>query len=193
MTEFIEPNLHPIFVHFVVGLLITAVVAQAASLAPVRPSWRLSLQTAADWMLFLGLAAAVAAVAAGFQAYGSVVHDGPAHESMKVHRNWALVTAGVFILLGVWRAWQIPRPVSKPLAFVLIIAAGLLTTTAWWGGRLVFHHGLGVESLPNATEGGGHHHGADDSSQSRSSTHPPHQTDRGVDSPMNHGGPDHAH
>ncbi|RME61878.1 MAG: DUF2231 domain-containing protein [Alphaproteobacteria bacterium] len=158
MQNLIEPNLHPIFVHFVIGLLFTAAVALAVvAFTPARGVWRASLQHAGDWMLLVGLVALAAAVAAGFEAYYTVAHDGPSHASMTTHRNWALATGAVFLGLGVWRWMSRGRPPSAVLAVALLVGAGLLTTTAWWGGRLVFHHGLGVASLP-AASGPGHHH-----------------------------------
>ena len=33
---------------------------------------------------------------------------------------------------------------------LLIALLGLLMTTAWYGGELVYRHGIGVMSLPNA-------------------------------------------
>ncbi|MFP3943341.1 MAG: DUF2231 domain-containing protein [Alphaproteobacteria bacterium] len=160
----IEPNVHPVFVHFAVGLLFTAsIILLAAALAPAQAGWRGSLRTAGDWMLFLGLAALAGAAAAGFQAFYSVAHDGPSHEAMITHRNWALATAGVFLIAGLWRWAGRKSAPSVPFALVLLVAAGLLTVTAWWGGRLVFHHGLGVASLPQASgEGHDHDHGGHD-------------------------------
>lgn len=154
----LEPNWHPVFVHFVVGLLMTATAALAV-VAFVPQSWprRASLQAAGDWMLVLGIAAALVALAAGFQAFNTVAHDEPAHIAMTVHRNWALATVAAFLLLGLWRWLRRDQAPSILFALGLIVAAGLLTSTAWHGARLVFHHGLGVASLPKA-EGPGHHH-----------------------------------
>jgi uncharacterized membrane protein/ketosteroid isomerase-like protein len=154
----LEPNWHPVFVHFVVGLLITAVIMLAvAGLAPQGWPRRPSLQTAGDWMLAIGIAAALTAVAAGFQAYYTVAHDGPSHAAMTDHRNWALAASAAFLLIGFWRYLRRDRAPSILFVLVLIVAAGLLTATAWRGGRLVFHHGLGVASLPEAS-GPGHDH-----------------------------------
>ena len=35
-------------------------------------------------------------------AYNSVVHDDIAHAAMTEHRNWALVTASLFVILALW-------------------------------------------------------------------------------------------
>lgn len=158
MTDLIEPNLHPIFVHFTVGLLFTGAIALSLSgFIPGQARWRGALRVAGDWMLGLGLVAAIGAVIAGFEAYYSVAHDAPSHAAMTTHRNWALGTAALFAGLGVWR---VVRGFSAPgplFSLAALAAAGLLTVTAWWGGHLVFHHGVGVESLPEA-HGEGHDH-----------------------------------
>ncbi|GGE39115.1 hypothetical protein GCM10011367_11930 [Marinicauda pacifica] len=161
MDNLIEPNLHPIFVHFVVGLLFTSALALAISaFAPADTRWRSTLQAAGDWMLGLGILAALGAVIAGFDAYYSVAHDGPSHEAMTTHRNWALPTAAAFISLGIWRWLKRSERPGALFGLAGLAAAALLTVTAWWGGALVFRHGLGVESLPAATgEGHDHDHG----------------------------------
>ncbi|TGY88203.1 DUF2231 domain-containing protein [Marinicauda algicola] len=161
MDSLIEPNLHPIFVHFVVGLLFTSALGLAASsFLPTDARWRSTLQAAGDWMLGLGILAALGAVIAGFDAYYSVAHDGPSHAAMTTHRNWALPTVAVFAGLGVWRWLKRSEQPSPLFALAGLAGAALLTVTAWWGGNLVFKHGLGVESLPAVTgEGHDHDHG----------------------------------
>ncbi len=158
MENLIEPNWHPIAVHFVIAFLLTSpVLLLLASLGPERMRWRRSLQAAGDWMLALGVVAAVLAVAAGLQAYYTVAHDGPSHAAMTDHRNFAFATIA---LLGAFAVWRYATRSSAPskLFAVLFFAATLLpATTAWKGGRLVYHHGLGVASLPSA-EGEGHDH-----------------------------------
>ena len=160
MTGLIEPNLHPIFVHFAVALLFTASMTMVvAAIGPAAP-WRSSLQSAADWMLLLGWLAAVAAVLAGFDAYHEVTQDEASHAATHIHRNWALATLTAFTLLGAWRLARRKSTPSLVFALCMLIAAAPLTVTAWWGGRLVFHYGLGVQSLPEpSAEPGGHSHG----------------------------------
>jgi ketosteroid isomerase-like protein len=77
---------------------------------------------------------------------------------MTDHRNVAL---GAFGLVAVIAAWRLIRRASAPSAlFVAAIfaASALVATTAYKGGRLVYHYGLGVASMPMADEGEGHHH-----------------------------------
>ncbi len=190
-----EPNWHPVFVHFVVGLLLTATVALAVvAFAPQGWARRVSLQAAGDWMLAIGIAAALAAVAAGFQAYYTVAHDAPSHVAMTDHRNWALATTAVLLVIGVWRYRRRGQTPSILFVLAVIVAAGLLTATAWRGGELVFHHGLGVTSLPQSEgaghdhdHGGGHAHDEESAAPSRKSSGDVHEHDDGHD--HEHGGP----
>ncbi len=163
MAGLIEPNIHPIFVHFAVALLFSASTATIVASLGSPARWSGSLQTAADWMLLLGWLAAAGAVMAGFDAYHEVVQDAASHAATHVHRNWALATFTVFTLLSAWRLFRRKSGPSLVFALCLLAAAGPLTVTAWWGGRLVFHYGLGVQSLPDPSgEPGGHFHGGDD-------------------------------
>lgn len=76
---------------------------------------------------------------------------------MTDHGNRALATTAVPLVIGVWRYLRRGQTPSILFILALIVAAGLLTATAWRGGRLVFHYGLGVTSLPQL-EGPGHDH-----------------------------------
>lgn len=156
----IEPNIHPVLVHFTYALLMTSAFSFVASSFSFANRWRDSLQHAADWMLFFGAVAVIATVAAGLQAYYSVSHDGPSHAAMTTHRNWAALTAIAALTLA---AWRFVKRAAKPgplFSVLLLAAAGLLTVTAWWGGKLVYGYGLGVKSMPAITgEGHDHEHG----------------------------------
>jgi uncharacterized membrane protein len=158
MIEII-PNWHPVFVHFTVGLLGLAVVFHlAARLLPaggLRRDW----SVLARWLLWIGAAFALATAYTGWLAYHSVAHDGPSHAAMKVHRNWALATAGLFVTAALWSCWRgrTRERAAWPFVVVLLVGGGLLASTAWHGAELVYRHGLGVMSLPQV-EDGGHAH-----------------------------------
>lgn len=157
MTSFIEPNIHPVLVHFAYALSVSSAICYlAASFAPAG-RWRDSLRPAADWMLAFGALAIVATVAAGFQAYYSVGHDGPSHAAMTTHRNWAVPSALAILALSTWRWRTRTKAASGLFAGLLGLAAISLSVTAWWGGHIVYNYGLGVNSLPAIT-GDGHDH-----------------------------------
>jgi uncharacterized membrane protein/ketosteroid isomerase-like protein len=160
MNAIIEPNIHPLLVHFAYALMTTGAIAMLfVSLVPGAKR-RDTLKTAGDWMIAFGAAAILATVAAGFQAYYSVAHDGPSHEAMTTHRNWAVPTATLLLGLSFWRWRRRKNHPSAVFALVFLAAAMSLSVTAWWGGRLVYGHGLGVASLP-AAEGAGDGHDHD--------------------------------
>lgn len=157
MDGFIEPNIHPVLVHFTYALSVSAALAYLGALVVPEGRWRTSLRPAADWMLAVAAVSVVATIAAGFQAYYTVAHDTPSHEAMTTHRNWAVPSGLALLALAGWR-WFSKATIPGALFMVAaLIVAGLLTATAWWGGTIVYKYGLGVQSLP-AASGPGHDH-----------------------------------
>ncbi|MGB0922148.1 MAG: DUF2231 domain-containing protein [Alphaproteobacteria bacterium] len=160
MLSLIEPNIHPILVHFAFALSITSTGLYVLAKVGVVSSRLPAIRQSADLILGLAVLSVVFTVAAGFQAYFTVGHDGPSHDAMTVHRNWALGASAFLLSAAAWR-W-IKRAAEPSLAFVgaMLISAILFTTTAWWGGHIVYGFGLGVKQLP-AISGPGHdHHGS---------------------------------
>lgn len=159
MENLIEPNIHPLLVHFAIALTTTAALAYVLAGIPAASRWGATIIPAADWMLAFAAIAVVATVAAGFQAYYSVAHDGPSHAAMTTHRNWAVPTGAGILMLAGWRWLRRTAPPSGLFTTLIVAGAALIAVTGWWGGRLVFAHGLGVASLPQAEEAG-HEHAA---------------------------------
>ena len=165
MIEII-PNWHPLFVHFTVALfamgwLFYFLVLFAGRRDSLTQQWR----AAARWNLWSGMLLTVFTLVAGLDAYNTVDHDTESHLAMTDHRNWALVTAGLFAMVSAWSVWLARRGQSEGIVFflVLTLATGLLASTAWRGGELVYRHGLGVMSLPDlgAHDHAAHVHGAE--------------------------------
>ncbi len=157
LGDLIEPNLHPILVHFAYALSLTAFASYVlAAFSPVE-RWRETLRQAADWMLAFGAIAIVLTIAAGFQAYYTVAHDAPSHAAMTTHRNWAVPSGLAVLLLAAWRWTGRTKATSGIFVTGLAAAVLALTVTAWWGGKIVYGYGLGVKSLPQVT-GDGHDH-----------------------------------
>lgn len=172
----ILPNWHPVFVHFTVGLLFMAVFLFFAATAIRREPLHGQLATAARWNLWLGVLITVGTVIAGFFAFNSVDHGGDAHLPMLSHRNWALSTVPLFVLLAVWSMHPVMRKgdfVGWPHGIFLVllaIAGMMLMATGYKGGELVFRYGVGVMLQPSPDQGmpeiatpmqeqeSGHHH-----------------------------------
>lgn len=123
MIEII-PNWHPIFVHFTIGLLsISALLYLAGSILR-----SMTLLTVARWNLWMGASITAATVLAGLYAYSTVIHDAPSHIAMTNHRNWALLTSSVFIVLALWAFFKQrgARTVHPLFVVAMLLGAGLL-------------------------------------------------------------------
>ena len=156
MNELFEPNVHPFFVHF--GYALTIVAAGLFVMARFGPdAKRERFANAANVIVFIAGVSLLATIAAGLWAYYTVAHDGPSHEAMTIHRNWALPSAVGVIALAVWR-WMTRKSEPNSL-FVGLLASGALALTiaGWWGSHIVYNYGIGVKSLPSVS-GDGHDH-----------------------------------
>jgi uncharacterized membrane protein len=159
MIEII-PNWHPVLVHFTVGLLFTAVFFYLArSLLAEQHPWRQQWLHMANWSLWSGCLFTAATVLAGIIAFNTVDHDSTSHTAMSLHRNWALPTAALFIVLGI-TAVMLVRKQQKPgwrfLSFSAV-AAIMLLVTAYLGAEVVYRHGIGVMALPETEAESAHH------------------------------------
>lgn len=160
----INPNLHPIVVHFAVALLLTATALITIAVARGRTSVDQPLVIAGRMVLWIGLIALALTVAAGLQAYYSVGHDGPSHAAMTDHRNWAFATLAVFIISGLLSWVKRKSGLSGRDAVLLLVSSAILLVTAYKGGELVYRFGIGVQSLPAVTgDGHDHEHGPTES------------------------------
>jgi len=151
MIEII-PNWHPIFVHFTVALWSLAIGFHVLITLIPEGSIKQQFSIMARWNLWLGTGFGIVTAIAGWFAYNSVVHDAPSHEAMTNHRNWALFTLGLFIVLTAWSLWgeRTRRLSSKFFLAGLLLGGVLLTSTAWRGAEVVYRYGLGVMSLPQS-------------------------------------------
>lgn len=151
----IIPNWHPIFVHFTVALFSVAVLFLILSylLATFtqKPNFLASeFEIVGRWNLWLTALITIGTALAGLHAYNTVKHDEVSHAVMTTHRNLAITTAAIILLLATWslRSYYKHKNFQLTFIIVLLIGQGLLLTTAWYGGELVYRHGTGVMSLP---------------------------------------------
>ena len=184
MIEII-PNWHPIFVHFTVALLFLVGVIQLILFVTKELKLKESLFAAQNWMIGFGVLATLATIATGLQAYYSVNHDGPSHVAMTDHRNWALLTGGIFVLCAA--LFSMKSAALKNIAtygFVLVTA--LVSVTAFKGGEIVYRHGLGVMSLPEVSGEGHDHEHADGHEHAHTVTTHPASVEEAHDSSPDH-------
>ncbi len=150
MIEII-PNWHPVFVHFTVALWSLAAFFHLSMPLIKSPVLHAEWVVLARWNLWLGTAFGVVTAIFGLLAFNSVVHDTPSHAAMSEHRNWAVSTLTLFLILTGWSVWHYRRKVTaKPATFLVAmsLALALLLTTAWHGAEVVYRYGIGVKSLP---------------------------------------------
>ena len=189
----IIPNWHPIFVHFSVGLLLTAALFHVAAMVAGNGPLKQTFTHVANWNLWVGVLITVATVAAGWQAFNSVNHDTPSHLAMIEHRNWAMLTFGIYLLVGMWSFSRAKKHQLMQWPLVIAVCAGgiLLISTAWHGGELVYRHGLGVMSLPNPDEhahgeGAAHDHNEHEHEQTSQESEKREHDDHGHDDDNHH-------
>ena len=140
-------TLHPLLVHFPIGLIAAAALFDLASLA-AGP--RATTRRIATGLYLAGAAALVAAYFTGRGDAAVVRIPGPAHALVDEHWTWAL-RATVYV--GACALGRLALELSGQLAtrrrWLPVAAAGLaglllLFQVAERGGRLVYQHGAGV-------------------------------------------------
>ncbi len=150
-------NIHPLFVHFPIALLLTSTAFYFLGTIFKKED----LLAAAKWELFLGTLAAALTVWTGLKAAETVSHGGNAHGIMMMHQYFGFAVLGISITLSVWvRVSKANIPVRGKPAFLLIllVLAAILTQGADLGGRMVFGKGVGVGSKSMLQETEDHSH-----------------------------------
>lgn len=136
-------NIHPLFVHFPIALLLVSSAFYLSGLV-LRKEELLSV---GKWSLFSGTLSAMVAVGTGLQAANTVPHGGGVHETLIAHQYTGYSILGVSLLLSLWLLLakrNLPQK-GKALFFtVLFILSVVVLQQADFGGRLVFLHGVGV-------------------------------------------------
>lgn len=137
-------ELHPILVHFPIGLITIAVGFYISSLFVRQPF----LKEVGFWNLIIGTIGAAASVLTGMWAEEELSPSHEIHELIEQHEILGFLTAGVFVLLSAWafvRKDQFGK--FEYLLFVSILFVGLivLAITGYYGGELVYEYGVGTK------------------------------------------------
>ena len=147
------PNLHPLIVHFPIAILVLAPALDALALA-LRKRWPHGALVATGLYVVGGLSAVVTYYS-GTWAVGTVsVSTVDAAQTFNVHQTWgwytmlsaggyALVRGSVQALSSVEIQWR---------RHLVLAVLGLAILWPLWkagenGGRLVYQHGVGVETV----------------------------------------------
>lgn len=160
-------NVHPLFVHFPIALLLTSTAFYFLGTIFKKAD----LVAAAKWELYFGTLASAVTVWTGLKAAETVAHGGDTHQIMMMHQYFGFAVLGISLVLSAWVFFSkanIPGKGKPAFLLALVILAAVLTQGADLGGRMVFLHGTGVvkksmmqqestESPPPAHEGDEHH------------------------------------
>jgi uncharacterized membrane protein/nitrite reductase/ring-hydroxylating ferredoxin subunit len=133
--------LHPLLVHFPIGLFVLTLVLDLVSRAfPLQGFTR-----AAFYALAAGLLAALLAAVPGFVDYTDIRHDHPGRRTATIHMMLNLLMVGVYAASLGLRIGSLNAP-STPPAPLLVSVAGfvLLSISGYLGGRLVYENGIAV-------------------------------------------------
>lgn len=136
-------NLHPLFVHFPIALLLSSVaLSWAGRFWPGK-----GLDQAAWYTLLLGLAGTVVTLLSGLVAAQGVAADSPAMATLNIHRLLGIATFVLFGVLAIW-SWRSKGAISgsKRTLYTLLQIVGvvLIVAVGFFGGELVYTFGLGV-------------------------------------------------
>lgn len=140
--------IHPIFVHFTIGLLGIFIFLTIICVFLPKTKLKEDLATTKRWCLWLGLGFTFFTIATGFWSYFKVDHIEGSHKFMIIHRNWALASFFVFGALTLWSiiSYFKNHDSKFPFLIVSIIAGILLLIAGYFGGKLVYDFGVGISS-----------------------------------------------
>lgn len=136
-------NVHPLFVHFPIGLLVMSSFFYWAGVFAKNEG----LIQAGRWTLYGGAIFGILSVVTGLQAANTVPHDDEVHRIMLLHQNLAYVILGLSIVLSAWTlAVKSAIPARGKWIFLIVslTLTAVLTQQADLGGRMVYLKGVGV-------------------------------------------------
>ncbi|HLV80710.1 MAG TPA: DUF2231 domain-containing protein [Chthonomonadaceae bacterium] len=135
------PEIHGALTHFPIALLITACVFEIAAYVLRKPEGRLI----SFWLLVGAVLMAIPALFTGWMTGSGMFGQAPSLPPVFVwHRAMAFTTAGIALLLLLWRARTRDRIHGGALPgslFVLILASLAVSYTGFLGGEMVFSTG----------------------------------------------------
>lgn len=155
-------NLHPLFTHFPIALLLSSLGFYLLGLVFKKEHF---LKTG-QWTLYFGTLGSTVAVLTGLQAASTVPHDETTHAMMTAHQYLGIAVLVLGVLLSLWlliSKSSLPKVKSLFIGGLVLIAI-LLLQQVDFGGRLVFFHGVGmgrksITQNQNAGDTAHHEHG----------------------------------
>ena len=142
------PNIHPLLVHFPIAVLITATLADVASLVWTK-DWLKKMVMA---LFSFGVIMLLITYLSGKQAIDLVDVPLKAELTASHHADWALRTLlfyGAYLIARIFAYFSRFKN-RKWIAIVLLLAGlagiGLITKTGDFGGKLVYYYQVGTRS-----------------------------------------------
>lgn len=151
----IEAPLHPIFVHFTIGLTASSLVFDALGCWLVRSS----LSSAGFWALIgAALITLVTLLSGAVSASKAPVEEGRARSFLRTHMVLGFTFFGSLMAVAAWRLSFAQSDSVVSIAYLCALAAValLMAVQGYLGGELVYRFGVGVQNtfrkLPVETE-----------------------------------------
>ncbi|HEY4886231.1 MAG TPA: DUF2231 domain-containing protein [Myxococcales bacterium] len=143
-------ELHPFLVHFAVGLLLIAPVADVFGLLLRREA----LLNTGRWTTLLGTGFAILAVASGWGAEAGLgAHSAAGEALLQLHEKLGYVALAIWVPVAAWRAGsKLAMPLRARTLYLAasFAAASVLTAETVLGGALVYRHGVGLSPAARA-------------------------------------------
>jgi uncharacterized membrane protein len=146
-------NIHPLFVHFPIALLSTAVLFDFIGIIFKKDSFK----SAGWWCLLFGTAGIAATITTGLFAEQSAILWGDSKAIFEKHETLGYIAGGLFASLLVWRIiGKTVLPKTKGLLVLYFIigaaAVGTMFSGAHLGGRMVYEFGVGGKAIEDAND-----------------------------------------
>jgi len=134
--------IHPMLVHFPIGLFLLSFLLDLASLAfPSVPS----LVRDSFYAMLLGLIMALVAAVPGFVDYTDIRSDHPGKRTATAHMILNFMVVVVYgINLGVRSSSLLDPKISMGPFILSLVGVGLLSVSGYLGGHLVYDQGIAV-------------------------------------------------
>jgi len=133
---------HPMLVHFPIGLFVLSFVLDLTSLAfPSVPN----LVRDSFYAMLVGIITALFAAVPGFVDYTDIRSDHPAKRTATAHMTLNLVVVALYgINLGVRSSMLADSKIPLLPLILSLVGTALLSASGYLGGRLVYDDGIGV-------------------------------------------------
>ncbi len=134
--------LHPMLVHFPIGLFLLSLLLDLASLVfPSVPN----LVRDSFYAMLLGVITALMAAVPGLVDYADIRSDHPAKRTATAHLTLNLIVVALYgINLGVRSSSLVDPKISFGPLILSLVGVALLSVSGYLGGRLVYDEGISV-------------------------------------------------